>query len=578
LTRRATFGDFLGAVHQHLGPPASLRAAAEQSGYVAEIRHSLLRLAIVMHRYVQDARDEPDRLPGRARLLVGWDRAGAEASDALAQAAAVLHGDSAGRRQLGARAGSDLAERLDAATVSLIYGRDLLQTHLARGPDGERQHRSEWGAVLTSPPLSWALLGEMAALARQLQPLRGGLERSRLAQGNPEALRRLSAACHWLQVMDNSVQAAERQHPVSAADRALLQALPVNERPPRRLPNLNEPVRGLCEGVIATAERARHAAWLSASEPGWSPAVTATSLRWVPAASTVTSHHCEILLRSLADGTQQSAGDVRAELLQAADAAAFARTRWLALARALDHVTTDTRGQLSPAAIEAGDLALWTGRLAYSDPEWTLASGPDREKRPAMSLTPTPDSVADIVTAVHRGCESLTHLAQGGRKQFRAAAHAGRILVATRSAAKLRRTARPFEAASADRINAVLTLYEYTVRASAEAEEQVSHVRISAQVPQRSVLALTEVRPGSAPTSAEASEGAGQRNDVDAAGRLGTIARTLRALGVTDIELLERGAEIDLAGEQLIVEATTAVRGGVARSTRGGCEALEAEP
>lgn len=578
MTSRATFGDFLGAARQHLGSPASLRAAAEQSGYVAEIRHSLLRLAIVMHRYVQDSRGEPDRLPRSARLLAGWDRAGAEASEALARAAAVLHGDSAGRRQLGVRAGSDLAQRLDAVTVSLIYGRDLLQTHLARGPDGERQYRSEWGHVLTSPPISWALLGEMAALARQLQPLRGGLERSLLARGNPEALRRLSAACHWLQVMDDSIQAAQRQHPVSAADRELLRALPVNERPPRRLPNRSEPVGGLCEGVMATAERARYAAWLSASEPAWSPAVTATSLRRVAAAGTVTSHHCEILLRSLADGTQQGVGDVRAELLRAADATAFARTRWLGLARSLDHVTTDTRGQLSPAAIEAGDLALWTGRLAYSDPGWTLASGPDREKRPAMSLAPTRDNAADVVAAVYRGCESLTRLAQGGRKQFRAAANAGRILVATRSAAKLRRTARPFEAASPDQINAVLTLYEYTVGASAGAADQISHVRISAQIPQRLALALPGVSAEAARTSAEAAEGAAQRNDVGADGRLGTIVRTLRALGITDIELLEHGAEIDLAGEQLIVEATTAVRGGVARSTRGGCEALEAEP
>jgi hypothetical protein len=577
LTSRATFGDFLGTARQHLGSPTSLRAAAGESGYVAEVRHSLLRVAIVMRRYVQDAHDEPDQLSRRTRLLVGWDRAGAEAGEALGQATAVLHGDPAGRRQLGVRAGSDLARRLDAATVSLIYGRDLLQTHLAWGPDGERQYRSEWGNVLTSPPTSWALLAEMAALARQLQPIRGGLERSLRARGEPDALRRLSAACHWLLVMDDSIQAAQRQHPVSVADRELLRAIPVNERPPRRLPGRSEPVRGLCEGVIATAERARHAAWLSASERARSPAVTATSLRRVAAASTVTSHHCEIVLRSLADRAQQDVDNIRAELLRAADSAACARTRWLGLARSLDHVTTDTRGHLSPAAIEAGDLALWTGRLAYSDPAWTLASGPDAEARSAMSLAPTTGSVADAVVALHRGCESLTRLAQGGREQFRAAANAGRILVATRSAAKLRRTGRPFEAASPDRINAVLALYDYTARASAEAEDQISHVGISAQAPERLALALPDIRSGPARTSAQASEGADQRNDVDAAGRLGTIGRTLRALGVTDIGLLERGAELDLAGEQLIVDATAGVRD-LTRPVHEGHQALEAEP
>ena len=45
------------------------------------------------------------------------------------------------------------------------------------------------------------------------------------------------------------------------------------------------------------------------------------------------------------------------------------------LARAWYRITTDTRGTITPAAAEAADLALWTGRLAYADPNWTPALG-----------------------------------------------------------------------------------------------------------------------------------------------------------------------------------------------------------
>ena len=65
---------------------------------------------------------------------------------------------------------------------------------------------------------------------------------------------------------------------------------------------------------------------------------------------------------------------LRDGLVQAAEAAGRARSRWLAVAHALDQITTDTQDHLSQAAVGANDLALWTGRLAYADPSWTLAS------------------------------------------------------------------------------------------------------------------------------------------------------------------------------------------------------------
>ena len=123
--------------------------------------------------------------------------------------------------------------------------------------------------------------------------------------------------------------------------------------------------------MITSAERARHGASATSTQPAWSPHLTADSLRQVAATSTVTSHHCEILLRTLAARTADTAG-LSASLARAADAAGRARTGWLHLARALDQVDTDTMRHLAPTAGEPADLALCTGRLAYADAAWTL--------------------------------------------------------------------------------------------------------------------------------------------------------------------------------------------------------------
>jgi len=79
----------------------------------------------------------------------------------------------------------------------------------------------------------------------------------------------------------------------------------VNARSVRRLPEGDQPVSAVCAGVTDAAERVRHAAWLSGLEPAWSPRVIANSLRQVAAASAITSHHCEIVLRSLAGRARQ---------------------------------------------------------------------------------------------------------------------------------------------------------------------------------------------------------------------------------------------------------------------------------
>ena len=285
-------------------------------------------------------------------------------------------------------------------------------------------------------------------------------------------------------MLSTCVQAAQRADPVSAADRDLLLAIPLNAPLPRPVLDGSEPVTALYDAVITSAERARHAAWVTGTQPAWSPHLTADSLRQVAATSTVTSHHCEILLRSLAARTADSdTAGLSARLLRAADAAGRARTAGCTLARALNQVDTDTMRHLAPTAGEAGDLALCTGRLAYADPAWTLSSGPGHQPRPPHDLAPHPGDVPLALAAAHHACDAVTSLAYAQRERIRTAASAGRLLVPTRSLPDTMDIPRPFAPALPDHIYALLRLCQDTAEAAAEASAQAGEAAAAVRAP-----------------------------------------------------------------------------------------------
>src|SRR6266567_3058149 len=211
------------------------------------------------------------------------------------------------------------------------------------------------GLVVCSPSAERALLAELAWLAHQIAAPCTDVALAARPPDTADARRALRTACGWLRAFSGSVQAANRVAPVSAADRDLLLAIPLNAPLPRPVLDGSEPVTALYNAVITSAERARHTAWVTGSQPAWSPHLTADSLRHVAATSTVTSHHCEILLRSLAARTADSG----------------------------------TAG-LSASLLRAGDLAVCTGRLAYADPAWTVSSGPGHQPRSPQDLAPIP--------------------------------------------------------------------------------------------------------------------------------------------------------------------------------------------
>lgn len=558
MTARPAFGDFLTSAREQASAVARRREADRWRGDVHEVTDGLLRVVIVMGRYVQDITAVPGNMRSSIRPLTAWGRARITARNALTNAAGHLWQQGDGRRRPGNAAHSELARRLDAVSVSLTVGRDLLHTHLASDPSGAREFRSEWGPVVSSPPVERALLAELASLASQIAPPCTDFALSSNADDTADARRNLNSACGWLLALSASVQAAQRHDPVSASDYELLHAIPVNAPLPRPILDGGEPVARLYDAVITSAERARHAAWLASTQPAWSPRLSADSLRQVAATSTVTSHHCEILLRSLAARTADGdTAGLSAGLLRAADAAGRARAGWLSIHQALNQVDTDSLRHLSPTAGEAGDLTLCTGRLAYADPAWTLSSGPSHQPRPPHELAPRPGNVPLAVAAAHHACDAITSLAYADRERTRTAASADRLLVPTRSMPDTMDIPRPFAPALPSHIDNLLCRYQHTGAAAAEAAAEAGEAAAAIRAPScvltaARVASNAERDSNSSRPQYTADESAFVRQPRELAG---SVQNVLHGLGVTRVELLQRAADIDRASEQLIIDA-----------------------
>ncbi len=153
-------------------------------------------------------------------------------------------------------------------------------------------------------------------------------------------------------------------------------------------------------------------------------------MRRTAAASIVTAHNCGVLLRSLETrpellGYEQS-GSQLADAFQAAE---YARDAWLSVARSLDHVVADVENCPAPEVQDVHDLALWTGRLAYADPRWSVASSPGAVPRPIGGLAADHERAILVVAAVHHASEALAMLSQPQARQTRDADHSGRFIV-----------------------------------------------------------------------------------------------------------------------------------------------------
>jgi hypothetical protein len=559
VTSRPTLGEFLGNAHRQLDA-AGQQAAVASARDIGDITVGLSHLIAVIGSCCDDIAAALTRTHRSDPAASAWARASAEAQYAAASGLAALGQQEPRVPAAGDTGESGLARHLDAAASSLAAGRDLLHTHLASGPDGGVLYRSAWAPVITSGPAARSLLAEITSIGEQAAALCAGAA-PLLSPAGADESHRLATACQWLQIAGGSARAAQRHCPVPAADRELVHAIPARVLPPRRLPDGTEPVPALCDGVITTAERARHAAWLAARLEPRSPAISITSWRKIATASTVTSHHCHILLEALAArASQHDQHQASAALARAAADAATARGSWLQAADAFAPVTTDVRWHISPAAADARDLALWTGRLTYAYPGWTLAHGPAHQTRTPEGLAPTQADARLVLAAIHHASEALSGLATANMQQARSAARARRILMPTPSLYDQSEAVDRFICAPKAQLTPVLNACQNTTSTSAQAAGTIAGIAIAIKAPSRTLAAAkaaAEVRAGASHTDAEYTP---RQAEADLIPDLaGPIESRLRGLGVTSRSQLRRASSIDRLGHQLTMDAAAEI-------------------
>lgn len=166
---------------------------------------------------------------------------------------------------------------------------------------------------------------------------------------------------------------------------------------------------------------------------------------------------------------------------------------------------------------------------------------------------------------MHQACHTLTSLAYTAQDRIRAAARNRRILVPTQSLPDTYDIPRPFASAPPGRIRQLLGHYTEARLASREATAAIEQAAEPTRTPSRVLTAARAAATGSARRGraghalerlaevVTGPESAGHR--AKPANVPGPVELTLRRLGITSTELLSRGADIDRAGERLIIDA-----------------------
>ena len=560
---RVTAGDLLESASHDLrrarlagDPPARLRE-------VLDIMRRIGQITVVLDRYLADIDPFRAATPRLVRPGGGWPLAALQAREWLGETAQNLRYD--GRLHLHPQPPlTTMARCLDSAAVSLSAARDLLHTHLTPDRRGG-PYTSEWAPVILSPNFTRALSAEVASAAVQLAMAAMGA-RTHCPPGGyqlADARARLASAERRLAAAAAVIEAEHQRDPVHDADLDLLHAVPARLVSPRVMPGVGAGPAALLAGIVTTAERARQATW--ETRPAWSPEVSGLSLRHTAGASVVVSHNCRTALELLTSrarqlGLRRTAG----ELGTAAGEAAATRSRWLAVARSWsDHIVTDTSGPRSSVSAETADLALWTGRLVYADPQWTPLRGRRHALRSPVDLAVGEYGLAAAVAAVHHVAETVSRLADADLEQVRVLARAGRLYVRTRSLPAEVDIPRPYGRAPRDRVGDLARAYQEAAEAGARLAASMDLAAAAANAPSR-VLSAARAAAGRAPVLVARS--------VPHAIPRGPVTGLLQELGVRDRGLLAQAAKLDLA-----VLAGAAGRGGPAAAERRADKGSEPE-
>ena len=164
---------------------------------------------------------------------------------------------------------------------------------------------------------------------------------------------------------------------------------------------------------------------------------------------------------------------------------------------------------------------------------------------------------------MHHACQTLTSLGQAQREQIRAAGAAHRILVTTRSLPSKMDIPHPFAPAPPDRIRAIVSGCDQTARSAEDATAHVAAIAEAIAAPSRVLTGARQAADPSRQTEPAVDSPARQMLETADGRHLaserpelpGPVEQTLYDLGITNPDLLQRGADIDRAGERLIIDA-----------------------
>jgi hypothetical protein len=488
MTMTAVLGDFLSPAGEHIAAAVSIQQELTAEATLGVIRQFGRLLSTFVH-YLGDL-----PVPDEFEAAMGQSLS-PEAQTVLDARIALRRGAQSLRHAMNTLGDAVIddahpaAQHLSAAAGFLAAGRDLLQTHFANGPAGAREGRSYWVPVITSRPVTAALLGEIAGCALRLAPWTARLSVPETTERDIPAATGLAVltASHCTWVAGAAVQAAHRRHPPSPDARRLLSAIPANFPPPRVAPSGNEQISDLCHGAVITAERLRHTVLAFARQARWSPGATSTAWRKDALASAIIGHASEFILRRLAERARQLdvGSAICAQLQSAADATSQVWPKWRAVAHHFDIASTGIHpgGGPTPMAAEFGDLVLRIGRLAYRNQHWTPARADASYICNPADLAPAPGDITSVVAAVHTAADAITRIAAGDREAVRAAAADHRLYVPafTRTnAAVVRRRYRP---ACSSRVDEILASYDDAIEASTRATSKLDDLALVLDAP-----------------------------------------------------------------------------------------------
>jgi hypothetical protein len=228
---------------------------------------------------------------------------------------------------------------------------------------------------------------------------------------------------------------------------------------------------------------------------------------------------------------------------------------WRAVTHEWDTVTTGPPATLTPAAAAIGDLTLWAGRLAYTDPAWTPARRQASRARTTTSFAGEGNAIGQVVGALHQAGDALAHLAANDRENVRLAAAVGDLYVPTRLLPAECDAPYRYVPALPAMTDALLAAYDAAFQAAMRAVTALDDLALALN-PQPTVFAtLRAIAPLTspyAPGGPSLPSGRPTRRPQP-----GQMERALRRRGIDEPTLLARAADIDDATQDLI-NATTA--------------------